>query len=139
MIAYLKIQRQPVSLREKLQAIGYLEREISINGLFQDPTCCAYIRTWWTTYSSRFMKEYVEAILGVDPWLTEQCRRVISGCICRMMLFSMLENVINARDLLRKFTNLLESLIRYQSSGLLPSGAWILWAPFLGRQEVRSF
>ncbi len=133
MTAYLKIQRRPVSSREKLQAIGYLEREISINGLFQDPNCCVYIRTWWTTFSLRFMKEYVEAILGVDCWLTEQCHRVIGGRICKAMLFDMSGNVINAKDLLRRFTNLLGSLIHYQTRDLLPSRAWILWALFLGR------
>ena len=48
-------------------------------------------------------------------------------------------NVINAKDLLRKFTNLLGNLIHYQARGLLLSGAWILWALFLGHREIRSF
>uniref|UniRef100_A0A2N9F7U3 RNase H type-1 domain-containing protein n=1 Tax=Fagus sylvatica TaxID=28930 RepID=A0A2N9F7U3_FAGSY len=32
-------------------------------------------------------EEYAEAILGVDPWHTEQYPRVIGGPICRVMLF----------------------------------------------------
>ena len=122
MIDYLKIPGQLMSSREKLQGIGYLKRGISINGLFQDHICCVYILTWWTIYSLRFMKGYVEATLGVDPWLTEQCPRVIGGHICRAMLFDMLGSVINVKDLLRRFINLLGNLIRYQALGLSLSG-----------------
>ena len=61
----------------------------------------------------------MEVILGVDRWLTEQCRRVIGGHICKAMLFGMSGNVINAKDLLRRFTNLLGSLIHCQAHGLL--------------------
>uniref|UniRef100_A0A2N9GSW4 Uncharacterized protein n=1 Tax=Fagus sylvatica TaxID=28930 RepID=A0A2N9GSW4_FAGSY len=96
-----------------------------IDTVDRDPTCCAYIRTRWTTFCSRSMKVYAEAILGVDHWLTKQCRRVIGGHICRAMLFDMSGNVINAKDLLRRFTNLLGSLIHYQARGLSLNGAWI--------------
>ncbi len=76
---------------------------------------------------------------GVDHWLTKQCRRVIGGHICRAMLFDMSGNVINAKDLLRRFTNLLGSLICYQARGLSLNGAWISWAIFLGRREIKSY
>ena len=51
-----------------------------------------------TTFCSRSMKAFVEAILAVAHWLTEQCRRVIGGHICRVMLFGMSGNVTNVRD-----------------------------------------
>ena len=81
----------------------------------------------------------MEATLGVDPWHTEQCLRTIGGSICRVMLFGMLGNAINVRDLLRRFINLLRNLIRYQALGLSLSGVWILWVPSLGYQGTRNF
>jgi hypothetical protein len=53
----------------------------------------------------------MEATLGVDPWHTEQCLRVIGGPICIVMLFNMSGSVINAKDLLQRFINLLGNLI----------------------------
>ena len=67
----------------------------------------------------------MEAILGVDRWLTEQCRKVIGGHICKAMLFGMSGNVTNVRDLLQEFTNLLKSLIHCQARGLSLNGVWI--------------
>ena len=71
------------------------------------------------------MKAFMEVILVVGHWLTEQCHRGIGGYIYRVMLFGMSENATYVRDLLQRFTNLLKSLILYQAHGPSFNGVWI--------------
>uniref|UniRef100_A0A2N9GSI0 Uncharacterized protein n=1 Tax=Fagus sylvatica TaxID=28930 RepID=A0A2N9GSI0_FAGSY len=105
------------------------------NCLPQDPKAANVIKR----KAPRFTRESVEAILGVDPWRTEQCPKVTGGPSCRVMLFGMLESAINVRGSLRKSINLLGSSIRYPAPGLLLSGVWILWALSLVHQGTRRF
>lgn len=65
-------------------------------------------------------------ILGEGPYHIELWHKDIGGRACRSPLKSLLKNVINARDMCRRFINQAEDSIPLLARGPLCSGDWIL-------------
>ena len=138
MIHYLKRNQKPRKYEEKLLGSGCSRITNCISAPILGRICYVYIMKYQSYCSRSCTKEFVGVTQEEDLCLTEPSLKDIGSRICRRKPKNMSRSVTNGKGLPQTSINQEGSLILYLILGRLLSGAWILQALSLKRQEIRD-
>ena len=138
MIHYLKRNQKLRKYEEKLLTSSRPRTTSCTSAPTLNRICYVYIPKPQSYCSRNCMKEFVGVTQEEDLYLTEPSPKDIGGQVCRKKPKSISRSVINVKGLPQTSTNQMGSSILSLVLSCLPNGAWIMWALFLKRQEIRD-